>query len=584
VEITVNQNNVEDISHKNTNDLFKEFNSLPIIDEQLKRINKSFVVEEGFKKILEDLENEKINQPTSNSDSEQIKNISGDEKIILNIKKIDAEIENSFENNKKKYIDEEENEIFRYFHPDLKHFNEKYKSETQKLNKVFNLDGYSSSRCLIKNSRRRAFYIPLYDKISNLKEENLDEIINNFYNLNNYEKWKMNQLVNESISKNSLYKLDNLNKNNNENILQNIMISKNSNIIENKNIFNNSTKMGSSMERNIKKSDLNSYKIEEINTNVSKENSYIDFILKYKKDNEFNSKSYLNNEILFQFIHDFETNKNMILNNNIPQYFFDKKKNFENSDLIINLIKDNYTNEKISSFLNDYNRNCYQDNEEISNENIDNQYHKDKNYLITFASKLIINNKRNNIENKLIDVKKKYSIIDSGLKEKSQNGQISFSSRKNKENEVNDNYLIRESNTPSKSICSLNNDLKNEYVENNEREFILADKKVEILENLVDSKSVKLSANFANLRRRKFSTYIFLTTKINFSTDELIYHLLIYSLEKLEEFTDSLVNEADSLKGIYLELSEKERKDFFRRIHSLEVSMHIIFKETIIKK
>ena len=72
--------------------------------------------------------------------------------------------------------------------------------------------------------------------------------------------------------------------------------------------------------------------------------------------------------------------------------------------------------------------------------------------------------------------------------------------------------------------------------------------------------------------------------RINFSTDELIYYLFICSLEKLEEFTESLVKEADSLKGIYLELSVKERKDFFRRIHSMEVSMHIIHQETKIKK
>jgi len=72
--------------------------------------------------------------------------------------------------------------------------------------------------------------------------------------------------------------------------------------------------------------------------------------------------------------------------------------------------------------------------------------------------------------------------------------------------------------------------------------------------------------------------------RINFSTDELIYYLFVFSLEKLEEFTESLIKETDSLKGIYLELSEKERKDFFRRIHSMEVSMHIIFQETKVKK
>jgi len=93
---------------------------------------------------------------------------------------------------------------------------------------------------------------------------------------------------------------------------------------------------------------------------------------------------------------------------------------------------------------------------------------------------------------------------------------------------------------------------------------------------------MNLSHNLFDLRKRE--TNLTFTKKINFSTDELIYHLLLFSIEKLEEYTESLVKEADSLKGIYLELSEKERKDFFKRIHSLEVSMHIIFKETIIKK
>jgi Mg2+ and Co2+ transporter CorA len=70
----------------------------------------------------------------------------------------------------------------------------------------------------------------------------------------------------------------------------------------------------------------------------------------------------------------------------------------------------------------------------------------------------------------------------------------------------------------------------------------------------------------------------------NFSTDDLIYHLLVMSLDRLEEFADSLIKEAESLKGIYLELSEKERKDFFRRIHNMEISLQLIFSETIIKK
>jgi hypothetical protein len=70
----------------------------------------------------------------------------------------------------------------------------------------------------------------------------------------------------------------------------------------------------------------------------------------------------------------------------------------------------------------------------------------------------------------------------------------------------------------------------------------------------------------------------------NFSTDDLIYWILTLSLEKLEEVAESLSKEADSLKGIYLELSENERKDFFRRIHTMEVSLQLIYQETIIKK
>jgi Mg2+ and Co2+ transporter CorA len=70
----------------------------------------------------------------------------------------------------------------------------------------------------------------------------------------------------------------------------------------------------------------------------------------------------------------------------------------------------------------------------------------------------------------------------------------------------------------------------------------------------------------------------------NFSTDDLIYHLLVMSLDRLEDFADSLIKESESLKGIYLELSEKERKDFFRRIHNMEISLQLIYSETIIKK
>lgn len=96
---------------------------------------------------------------------------------------------------------------------------------------------------------------------------------------------------------------------------------------------------------------------------------------------------------------------------------------------------------------------------------------------------------------------------------------------------------------------------------------------------LKEERKISKFDNKNKLKQKKL-----ISKRINFSTDELIYYLFIFSLERLEEFTESLLKETDSLKGIYLELSEKERKDFFKRIHYMEVSMHIIFQETKIKK
>lgn len=75
----------------------------------------------------------------------------------------------------------------------------------------------------------------------------------------------------------------------------------------------------------------------------------------------------------------------------------------------------------------------------------------------------------------------------------------------------------------------------------------------------------------------------FLTVS-NFSTDDLIYWILINSLEKLEAFGNNLVEEAYLLKDMYMKISEDERSDFFRRIHSLEISTQVIFQEVVIKK
>ena len=70
----------------------------------------------------------------------------------------------------------------------------------------------------------------------------------------------------------------------------------------------------------------------------------------------------------------------------------------------------------------------------------------------------------------------------------------------------------------------------------------------------------------------------------NFSTDDLIYKILLISLEKLEEFSEHLTMEFDLLKNIYLELSEEEKNKYFKKIHSIEVSLQLISQEMFLRR
>jgi Mg2+ and Co2+ transporter CorA len=72
--------------------------------------------------------------------------------------------------------------------------------------------------------------------------------------------------------------------------------------------------------------------------------------------------------------------------------------------------------------------------------------------------------------------------------------------------------------------------------------------------------------------------------KRNFSTDDLIYNILLISLEKLEEFCDYLTRESEMLKNIYLELSQDEKDNFFKKIHSIEVSLQLLSQETFLRR
>ena len=81
-----------------------------------------------------------------------------------------------------------------------------------------------------------------------------------------------------------------------------------------------------------------------------------------------------------------------------------------------------------------------------------------------------------------------------------------------------------------------------------------------------------------------FSTKANSIDRKNFSTDDLIYRILLISLEKLEEISEFLSNESYLLKNLYLELSEEEKDNFFKKILSIEVSLQLISQETLLRK
>ncbi len=69
-----------------------------------------------------------------------------------------------------------------------------------------------------------------------------------------------------------------------------------------------------------------------------------------------------------------------------------------------------------------------------------------------------------------------------------------------------------------------------------------------------------------------------------FFSDKLIYWLLVSSLEKLEDFSDQVTKELTNLYQLYLDLPLKERKPFYKRLHSTEMDIEMIHEETKMKK
>jgi len=69
-----------------------------------------------------------------------------------------------------------------------------------------------------------------------------------------------------------------------------------------------------------------------------------------------------------------------------------------------------------------------------------------------------------------------------------------------------------------------------------------------------------------------------------YSIEDLIYWILNISICKLEDFTLEIEKEAQSLKGIYLDITDQEKGDFQQRIDIAEKSIQIIQNEVICKK
>lgn len=208
-----------------------------------------------------------------------------------------------------------------------------------------------------------------------------------------------------------------------------------------------------------------------------------------------------------------------------------------------------------------------------------------------------VNNSHINFENyskEVVDIGKKFNKLSHNENELNHYDPKLFDKQLKKEDSNSYNPLENDKKfTQDENECIIMNSKNGNYCKNSEENRLILNKKEN--QNDVNNKEMaKVRDHLDNEEFNKKKTFCRTAKKkssknsqhkrINFSTDELIYYLFVFSLEKLEEFTESLVKEADSLKGIYLELSEKERKDFFRRIHSMEVSMHIIHQETKIKK
>lgn len=80
------------------------------------------------------------------------------------------------------------------------------------------------------------------------------------------------------------------------------------------------------------------------------------------------------------------------------------------------------------------------------------------------------------------------------------------------------------------------------------------------------------SSNFLTLRNKKFTV------------DGLLYYLINITMDKLKTYSQDIFQDAKTLKEIYLEISENERKDFYRRLECTEIYIILIRNETFSKR
>lgn len=409
----------------------------------------------------------------------------------------------------------------------------------------------NTSQCNLENScKHNSYYVrnKVHNKLSChlfKKRSKINNSNNNiFYSVKNYK--KNSKLSSKKTFKNNL--LNSINKNNNYIQKSNSLNINGDKTLKIINYFDNLL----TNEKDIKDNDNS--------------NAITPRIIKNKNESQTLNKYKINYEIDNDNLSDKDYEKSLIFNNKNLNNI--NKRNKKNK---LRLTKDalNYLNclhnykEESKNNFNKTNKNQTKNNNNrviLDNANINNNENIN-------LHKIVEQDKSNESENitrnkDFQELNKKHS--------HNKNFNKSLISNKNK-------HIKNLNKTPKKSkIDNTNNNQNNNKMTKNNIKTNLVTK------NTNNYKTNKNSLSKTNKSNSKRSSQMVQFT--NFSTDDLIYWLLITSLEKLEQYGKNLILEANTLKGLYFKITEDERIGFFKRIHSLEISTQVIYQEVIIKK